>query len=83
MKAQCPKCGKSSFAMEEVPIEHSNFKYNGILCKSCGALICVVDYTNVGAFLHVEMKKQNAAIDSIAASVDHIQALVLRLMSSH
>lgn len=66
MKAKCPACSGTRFKIESMQIEQSRYPYNSIQCSSCGTLICVVDATNIGAFLTSEVKKQNEAIKNIA-----------------
>ena len=79
MNAKCPKCAGTSFAMEEIRPEHSNYKYNTIQCKACGTLICVVEAFNISTTLHVEMKKMEATIGSMAAEIGTLREMIQRL----
>ena len=48
---RCPKCESSSFENSEVEPRRSNFKLIFVHCSSCGAVVGVVDYYNIGAEL--------------------------------
>ena len=52
----CPKCTNSRFEIVENEPTGSNFKLMFVQCNSCGAVVGVTDYYNVGALLQ-EIKK--------------------------
>jgi hypothetical protein len=47
----CPKCSNTSFEMVEFTPRNSTFKLNSIQCESCGAVVGVMDYCNIGGML--------------------------------
>jgi hypothetical protein len=47
----CPKCDSTSFEAKEHSPHGSNFKYQFIQCASCGAVVGVMDYFNIGGML--------------------------------
>ena len=50
-QSSCPKCDNHSFELvEAIPI-NSNYKLMYIQCTSCGAVVGVMDYYNIGAKL--------------------------------
>ena len=51
------KCGGTSFEQVEATPRNSNFKLNFVQCASCGGVIGVIDYFNIGADLH-ELARQ-------------------------
>ena len=48
----CTKCGNTQFEVKEVSPGESNFKFNFIQCTSCGGVIGVLDYFNIGELIH-------------------------------
>ena len=48
----CTKCGKTQLEVKEVTPVESNFKLNFVQCTSCGGVIGVIDYFNVGELIH-------------------------------
>jgi hypothetical protein len=61
----CPKCDSHYFEVKENEPRDSNFKLLFVQCGSCGAVIGVMDYLNIGAVL----QRQNRAIEKIASQV--------------
>jgi hypothetical protein len=59
----CPKCPSTSFETVVFTPHRSNFKLNSVQCASCGAVVGVLDYFNVGNLL----TEQNEALRKIAA----------------
>ena len=45
----CPKCDQHSFEIKENTPRGSNFKLLFVQCSSCGAVVGVMDYYNIGA----------------------------------
>jgi translation initiation factor 2 beta subunit (eIF-2beta)/eIF-5 len=58
-QSSCPKCDSHSFEMVEGNPEHSNFRLMYIQCSSCGAVVGVMDYYNIGSKLEELKKKIN------------------------
>lgn len=52
--SKCPKpdCNSSSFELAEEEPTGSKFKLNFVRCSSCGAVVGVLDYYNIGAVLN-------------------------------
>jgi hypothetical protein len=69
--ATCPKCSSSSFETAEFTPRGSNFKLNSVQCASCGAVVGVFDYYNVGNLII----EQNAALRKIAAHLNIVVQL--------
>jgi hypothetical protein len=53
----CIKCGGSVFETKEMQPQNSNFKLNFIQCASCGGVVGVTDYYNIGGMLETLGKK--------------------------
>ncbi len=49
--SKCPKCESSSFEVEYETPKNSNFKLLFVCCSSCGTVVGVLDYYNIGAML--------------------------------
>lgn len=47
----CIKCGNSTFEVKENAPKNSNFKIMFIQCTSCGGVVGVMDYFNIGNFV--------------------------------
>lgn len=60
----CAKCGNLSFELKENAPQGSRYKLLFVQCSSCGAVVGVLDYDNIGAVL----RKQNEAIKRIASA---------------
>ncbi len=48
----CIKCGGTRFEMVEVEPAASKYKMMFIQCSSCGGVVGVTDYYNVGTLVH-------------------------------
>ena len=48
----CIKCGHSLFEVREVTPISSNFRLNFIQCASCGGVVGVIDFYNIGSLFH-------------------------------
>ena len=53
----CTKCGGNSFEIVESEPSGTNFKYSYVQCSSCGGVIGVMDYYNIGEMLDKIHKK--------------------------
>ena len=53
----CVKCGNSSFEVKENSPSKSNYKLMFIQCSSCGGVVGVMDYFNIGDFVVKIAKK--------------------------
>ena len=60
--SSCPKCAGHYFELVIQSPSKSNFKLSFIQCSSCGVVVGVMDYNNIGARLDQLEKK----IDSIS-----------------
>ncbi len=61
-QSTCPKCDNTRFEVKHAEPKNSNFVLAFIQCTSCGAVVGVMDYQNVGYHL----QRQNEAIKQIA-----------------
>jgi predicted nucleic-acid-binding Zn-ribbon protein len=59
----CVKCGGSSFEISHVSPTGSNFKLMFIQCSSCGGVVGVMDFYNIGQSLHDLAKKLGRPLD--------------------
>lgn len=48
----CIKCGNSSFENKDVTPRNSEFILSFIQCTSCGGVVGVVDFYNIGELIH-------------------------------
>lgn len=58
----CSECKSTIFEVKENTPATSNYKLLFVQCASCGTVVGVMDYYNIGHMLH----KQNTAIKKIA-----------------
>ena len=61
----CPKCGNHSFELVEHEPTRSAWKYNYLQCASCGAVVGLTDFFNLGHMLEL----QAIAIKKIASKL--------------
>lgn len=64
----CAKCGNHTFEIQENSPARSAFRLQFVQCMSCGAVIGVLDYFNIGA----RIEKQDAALKKIAHALNII-----------
>ena len=48
----CPKCNGHYFEMKEAEPANALYKVNFIQCSSCGAVVGVIDYFDLGTLIH-------------------------------
>lgn len=60
-RSTCPKCDSHNFELVENCPSESNFKFMFVQCVSCGAVVGVMDYYNIGA----KLKTIEAKIDKL------------------
>jgi len=58
----CTKCDNTQFEVKEVSPRESNFILNFVQCNSCGAVIGVIDYFNVGELIHQLAEELNVPL---------------------
>ena len=63
--SSCPKCGQHRFEIKENGPSGGAYKLMFVQCASCGTVVGVQDFYNVGAML----LQQNKAIKQIASQV--------------
>lgn len=51
LSSTCPKCGSISFEVATVEPNKSNHKLNFVRCSSCGGVVGVLDFYNIGSLL--------------------------------
>lgn len=56
-RSSCPKCDNHSFELVQGTPTNSKFNFMYIQCSSCGAVVGVMDYYNIGAKLEIIEKK--------------------------
>lgn len=48
----CIKCGHHRFELKEAPrLANTDYKYQLVQCASCGGVVGVLDWLNIGALL--------------------------------
>ena len=50
--SECPKCDSSHFEVAQETIKGTNFYLSFIRCASCGTVVGVMDFYNIGAIIH-------------------------------
>ncbi|MGA2553267.1 MAG: hypothetical protein ABSF20_00605 [Smithella sp.] len=53
----CIKCGNTRFEIKIVEPNGSSFKLTFIQCASCGGVVGVMDFFNIGQLIHNLAKK--------------------------
>ncbi len=66
----CPKCGKGFFTTSVEEPSGSKFKLIFVSCSSCGAVVGVMDYFNVGHLIVKQSKAIKAIAQQVGAYVD-------------
>jgi len=56
------KCGSTSFEIKENSPKGSQFKLMFVQCSSCGGVVAVMDYYNIGVLIHSLAKKLNITL---------------------
>ena len=64
----CPKCSNHSFEVQEFTPTRSKYKLLFVQCSSCGAVIGVIDYFNIGHML----EKQDIVLKKIAGQLNQL-----------
>jgi predicted nucleic-acid-binding Zn-ribbon protein len=59
----CIKCGSSSFENKENSPRGSNYAVTFVQCSSCGGVVGVTDFYNIGQLIHDFAKKLNIKLD--------------------
>jgi hypothetical protein len=55
--SKCVKCDSHRFELVEQTPARAVFKYNFVQCASCGGVVGVVEYFNIGGMLQTLAKK--------------------------
>ncbi len=58
----CTKCDNTQFELKEVTPRDSEFILSFIQCTSCGGVIGVIDFYNVGELIHQLAGKLNVSL---------------------
>ena len=66
--SKCPKCDNTHFEMKENTPKDSNYRLLFVQCSSCGTVVGVMDYYNIGA-----------KIREIEEELNNIKNLIYRL----
>jgi predicted nucleic-acid-binding Zn-ribbon protein len=46
---KCPKCEGTRFEIKPIEVAGANYKHNAVICSSCGAILGIEEYYNIGA----------------------------------
>jgi predicted nucleic-acid-binding Zn-ribbon protein len=60
----CPKCGNSFFEMKEINVEKAKYRHNAIICKNCGAILSIEQWTSEIYMLGKIAEKLGVRLDS-------------------
>lgn len=71
----CVKCGRSGFELREATPSGSAFIHYFLQCSSCGGVVGMTEYNNVGALL----EKQARQIAELQQAVEQISHTVARI----
>lgn len=63
LSSKCPSCSSTSFETAIETPKESRFKLLFIRCASCGAVVGVLDYYNIGSMLQQLAKKLGFRLD--------------------
>jgi hypothetical protein len=61
----CVKCGNNRFESKENSPKDSPFKVTFVQCASCGGVVGVMDFYNLGALIHEQKKLLQKILDSL------------------
>jgi hypothetical protein len=56
-RSTCVKCGNGRFEIVETPVIGSEYRLTFVQCQSCGGVVGVTEYYNIGARLEILAKK--------------------------
>jgi predicted nucleic-acid-binding Zn-ribbon protein len=59
--SQCPKCPNTTFELKPLEMHNSDFVYNAVQCRKCGAVAGVVEHHYAGNLLAQIMEKLGIA----------------------
>jgi hypothetical protein len=62
-KSICPHCQHSGFEMATESPKQSNWKYSFIRCSSCGTVVGVTEFFNIGTLIHKMAKKLDVDLE--------------------
>ena len=71
----CPSCKGGQFELKVIEPHDSRFKVSAVQCRSCGVVVGVMDYLNIGTAiqgLEKTMGELKSRVDSIASSVQQV-----------
>lgn len=57
LSSTCVKCGGTSFETKEVEPRNSRYKLIFVQCSSCGGVVGVTEFFNIGSMLQTLAKK--------------------------
>jgi hypothetical protein len=49
---KCPCCSHTSFELVEIKIATASYRTHAVCCSSCGAVVGVQEFFNIGALIH-------------------------------
>ncbi|HEB36002.1 hypothetical protein LCGC14_1696520 [marine sediment metagenome] len=58
----CTKCDNNHFELKEVSPRDSEFILYFVQCTSCGGVIGVIDFYNIGELIHQLAKQLNVSL---------------------
>lgn len=63
--SRCPRgeCSGTSFELREIEPRHAAYKLHAIQCSSCGAVVGVMDYFNIGVLVRKLAKALHVDLD--------------------
>lgn len=85
-QSRCPKCNNSTFEIVEQEPKNSSYKLMFVQCSSCGSVIGVLDYFNIGTLLkklkddnEIEFFNLNSSLQTINNNITIIDNKIKNL----
>jgi len=76
--SKCSNCGSSSFEIVQNSPSKSNYKLTFVQCSSCGAVVGVMDYYNIGSRIS-DLEKKVDSLSSLHSELSVINQNIANL----
>ena len=76
--SKCPSCSNSSFELKEINVKDSRYKLYAIQCSSCGAVVSITEYYNVGNLI----EEQTKLIKSLKQDIDTVNQNIISVANA-
>lgn len=82
MISKCPKCNNTFFELEENSPSGSNYKLLFVQCSSCGSVLGVMDFFNIGTKISI-VEEMIEKLDKKINNIDNNIVTVANLIKRH